>query len=101
MSLIAGYHTTKFIAHKASYSKLRPKKGQNWLPWQRPSARVDPIYSYSPWEPCTTQMGDLDRFSWFCIDLDVRRVICVKHLSCISVPCSNTPPASGPWLKLV
>jgi len=47
---VATYHTTKVIAHKASYTF------QNWLPWQGPSALLDPHLTHDslgPSEPTT------------------------------------------------
>jgi len=57
---VASYHTTKVIAHQTPKPVIATAS-QNWLPWQRPSAPMDPHPthdSYSPSEP-TTQTASL------------------------------------------
>jgi len=44
------YHITKVIAHKASYSKLRPNS-QNWLLWQRLSAPLGHHLTHDSYGP--------------------------------------------------
>ena len=51
---VASYHTSKAIAHKAM--QLQQIASQNWLPWQRPSAHVDPHLTHDSFgrsEPMT------------------------------------------------
>jgi len=62
---VASYHTTKVIAHKASYSKLRPKIGCHG---NVPQHCWTPSNTIPMANPSSQPKRHLDRFSHFCTD---------------------------------
>jgi len=92
---IASYHTTKVVAHKVSYSKLRLKIGCHGRYRWTPILHIIPCAHLSP-----KPKQHLDRFSYFCTD-DRRASLYNTRALPLKIAPSNggiwTPPPSNTW----